>query len=502
MPLAIILDVSLSMSQLVNVESEEEISRKSLAVAGINILLDHLNAHSKLEFVSLVAFSSVYEIVSSFTRDYDSVRTKLNCIEDRDKTCLEAAFHGASILINDEWGQNTPCHILLITDGSTSLNVLSLSQKLLNSDSRGISEDMGLASLPFNFPAKFHVVTIASADEPSLNISLPVYQKLIDLSGAEGSVYVPDGGLSVKSVQNLFTKIAELHYNSFEGTLRSGSMSDTVLLFPSPKDYHHVGDMDVVHCKISKEITICGFVDLIDVASPPAVSRHLVLPINSGKILEPLAELEEDNTCSSDEGKCPSFSVLLHGALKVENMGAICTVGDNWFGLLYSWADSKKKSNLMLSIFEPGSKCIPWLGDLSQLGPLNEVTSGSSLGTFPIKPSEKRSYAQSCVVWVQHGSLQADIQKILRHARKMPEKTLHFYKELNRLRRAALSMGFLDLMDTMAAVLERECTLLPHNSHPDCALQLTHATGILRSAISRDIRHNITALRTKFTNDE
>lgn len=36
-------------------------------------------------------------------------------------------------------------------------------------------------------------------------------------------------------------------------------------------------------------------------------------------------------------------------------MGAICKVGHNWFGLLYSWADSKKKSNLMLSIFEPGS---------------------------------------------------------------------------------------------------------------------------------------------------
>lgn len=36
-------------------------------------------------------------------------------------------------------------------------------------------------------------------------------------------------------------------------------------------------------------------------------------------------------------------------------MGAICKVGENWFGLLYSWADSKKKSNLMLSIFEPGN---------------------------------------------------------------------------------------------------------------------------------------------------
>lgn len=48
------------------------------------------------------------------------------------------------------------------------------------------------------------------------------------------------------------------------------------------------------------------------------------------------------------------MSHCLH--MQVENMGAICKVGDNWFGLLYSWADSKKKSNLMLSIFEPGKQ--------------------------------------------------------------------------------------------------------------------------------------------------
>ena len=54
MPLAIILDVSLSMSRSINGDLEEDISRKSLAIAGINVLLDHLNAHSKLEFVSLV----------------------------------------------------------------------------------------------------------------------------------------------------------------------------------------------------------------------------------------------------------------------------------------------------------------------------------------------------------------------------------------------------------------------------------------------------------------
>lgn len=79
-------------------------------------------------------------------------------------------------------------------------------------------------------------------------------------------------------------------------------------------------------------------------------------------------------------------------------------------------------------VVSAGTKCIPWLGDLSQLGPLNEAPSPSSYGSFPVKPNEKRSYAQSCVVWVQQSGLQTDIQKILRHARKMPEKTQHFYK--------------------------------------------------------------------------
>lgn len=47
---------------------------------------------------------------------------------------------------------------------------------------------------------------------------------------------------------------------------------------------------------------------------------------------------------------------------------------------------------------------------------------------FPVKPLEKRSYAQNTVVWIRQSGLQADIQKILRHARKLPEKTQNFYK--------------------------------------------------------------------------
>jgi len=90
------------------------------------------------------------------------------------------------------------------------------------------------------------------------------------------------------------------------------------------KDHHHIGDMEVIHCKISKDITICGFVDLIDVASPPAVSRHLVLPVHSpnksdASLVELKAEGEGDDDllATPEEGKNPSFCVLLHGALKV-----------------------------------------------------------------------------------------------------------------------------------------------------------------------------------------
>jgi len=45
----------------------------------------------------------------------------------------------------------------------------------------------------------------------------------------------------------------------------------------------------------------------------------------------------------------------------------LCQLSSNWYGLLVSWADNKKKSNLMLIILEPGTNAIPWLGDIRNL---------------------------------------------------------------------------------------------------------------------------------------
>jgi hypothetical protein len=151
----------------------------------------------------------------------------------------------------------------------------------------------------------------------------------------------------------------------------------------------------------------------------------------------------------------------------------------------------------MLSTFICGSDVIPWLGNLKLLGfpTLNIPQTPNEIN----KISLKKSFSQGCVVWLKQSGLQSDIQKILRHARKLPEKTANFYKELNRLRRAALSFGFYALIDGLANILERECRMLPGSAHPEAALQLTHAANCLRQPNDVDsYNHLITPLETKF----
>ena len=97
---------------------------------------------------------------------------------------------------------------------------------------------------------------------------------------------------------------------------------------------------------------------------------------------------------------------------------------------------------------------------------------------------------------------QADLQKVIRHARKLPDKQQQFYKELNRIRKAALSFGFIELLEAIAQMLERECTMLPGTSHPDAALQLTHAASSLCSDMAKDPSQLIMPMRTNFSQED
>ncbi|XP_064474266.1 integrator complex subunit 14-like [Ornithodoros turicata] len=500
MPTVLVLDVSLSMCRPVNTpDSTEPFQVRNLAIHGINTLLDHLNQHCKLEFSSLVIFSSLWELVVPFTRDFELLKSGLLKVECHDRTNLQIGLEGARQVVLDEWGSSMPCQVILITDGSLGVGSASLHKA---HGSLSANEDS--FPLPLPFQSKLHVVCLANPGSPTLKTSLPFYQRLVDLNGGGGQVFSPEGPLTLKNVQQLFLSLAETYYASFHGVLRCGNLSSNVILCPPPEPFHKAGDFEWTTAAMSESIEICGFLDIADVANPPTLSRHLVLPVALHK-----PTVEEDSTSTvkieaeeedgaNDEGKQPSFCVLLHGSLKVEGMVAICQLASNWYGMLYSWADSKKKSNLMLSTFEPGMQTVPWLGKFSQLG----SCSGTEAASLPVKPVYKHSYSQNSVVWIRQSDLQADIQKILRHARKLPEKTANFYKELNRLRRAALSLGFHELLEGMATILERECTLLPGSAHPDAALQLTHASSFLRGPACSDYSVPLVPLRTKFTTNE
>lgn len=505
MPTVILLDASLSMCRrVVMPDASEPYQLRHLAIHGLTYLLDHLNSDCKLEFVALMAYSSLWELIVQFTRDFDSIKGGVMRLECYDKTNVIKALEGAKSVIMEEWGAGVPCQILLVTDGSTGIGSSSLKSTIEKYLSVKDNEDPTFP-LPFPFPCKLHVICISNPSSPSLQVSLPLYQKLIDINAGGGQVFVPEGPLSFKTVMQMFLKISDLYYKPFIGNLRCGNLVSNVSLSPPPEPFSKARDFDWIKAEIATDIVICGFIDIADIASPPSFSRHLVLPVQTHKdgSKSPVVKQEASDSAEEDpaneDGKQPSFCVLLHGSLKVEGMVAICHLGGEWYGMLYSWADSKKKSNLMLSAYEPGVDVIAWLGSFIHMGPVGE-NSGSEIPTFPIKPSEKRSYSQNCVVWIKQTGLQSDIQKILRHARKLPEKTQNFYKELNRLRRASLSLGFYELLDGMATILDRECTLLPGSAHPDAALQLTHAASALRA--SQDYNTPVMPLRTKFSADD
>jgi len=507
MPTVILLDVSLSMACPVPIaDCTEEYTRRNLAVHGISTLLDYAQEHSKLEFIAMLVFSSQYEQLSGFTREYAQIKTALDKVTEYDKTCIEVGLAGVSTTVIGEWGTGVSTQVILITDGNSGVGSTSLQHILAQAAKNPGDEKF---PIPFSFTSKLHVVCIAPSDDPVMQKSLPHYRNLIDMNGGQGDLYTVDGALTLKSVEDMFNLLSEQHLKPLTASLTCGHLKCTVNVQPPPDKYIRKDEGVTVSKSVSSELIIVGFMDIADACSPAALSKHLLLPVqaHTEKPVQPAGSGSGEEEEAEEGGKSAAFTVLLHGSLKVEGMVAITQVADGWYGMIYSWADSKKKSNLMLALFQPGTSGIPWLGDLAQLAPMEDFDDapygieGETKTPFPVRPVERRSYGQNCVVWIKPSGIQADVQKILRHARKLPEKSTHFYKELNRLRRAALSFGFLELLECLGGMLERECTLLPGTAHPDAALQLTHAVNNLRSPRALDIATPILPLRTNFTSD-
>ncbi|XP_028287522.1 integrator complex subunit 14 isoform X2 [Parambassis ranga] len=510
MPTIVLMDVSLSMTRPVSVDGSEEFQRKNLAVHGLNMLFEHMSSNYRLEFTALMAFSSLWELLVPFTRDYNALQEALSTLEDYDKTCVESALNGVNNVVQQEWGSSCPCQVVLVTDGSLGIGKGSLRHSLQTLKQRG---DEKKFPLPFPFPTKLFIMCVANAEELQMTDAMDNLEELLRLSGGDGQIFTVEGPLSMKSVQAMFGRLIDHAYSTFHAVLHCGNLSSDVQVFPRPEPIVVDEEVEPMPRTVSADLEIVGFIEIADISSPPVISRHLVLPTAVNKDVDEVGtgatdELEEEPSASQMAGKSPNFCVLLHGSLKVEGMVALVQLGQEWYGMLYSQADSKKKSNLMMSVFDPGPEPLPWLGKITHLGPIsaaeNPYGEDDSKSPFPVQPQVKRSYAQNVTVWIKASGLQTDVQKILRNAKKLPDKTQTFYKELNRLRKAALAFGFWELLKGVADLLERECTLLPDSAHPDAAFQLSHAAQQLKLASTGDPQyaafdHNIVPMHTDFS---
>ncbi|CAB1446775.1 unnamed protein product [Pleuronectes platessa] len=486
MPTVVLMDVSLSMTRPVSLDGSEEFQRKNLAVHGLNMLFEHMASNYRLEFTALMAFSSLWELLVPFTRDYNALQEALGSLEDYDKTCVESALQGVSNVVVQEWGNACPCQLMLITDGSLGIGKGSLRHALQTLKHRADDKKF---PLPFPFPTKLYIMCVANAEELQMTDAMDNLEELLRLSGGDGQIFTMEGPLCMKSVQAMFGRLIDYAYSPFHAVLHCGNLSSDVQVFPRPEPIVVDDEVEPMPRAVNTDLEIVGFIEIADIASPPVISRHLVLPFAVNKEVDEVGtgatdELEEEPSASQMAGKSPNFCVLLHGSLKVEGMVALVQLGPEWY--------------------EP----LPWLGKISYLGPISEAPENpygeDDKSPFPVQPSAKRSYAQNVTVWIKASGLQTDVQKILRNARKLPDKTQTFYKELNRLRKAALAFGFWELLKGVADLLERECTMLPDSAHPDAAFQLSHAAQQLKLASTGDSQYaafdqNIAPMHTDFS---
>jgi len=518
MPTLILLDVSLSMARQVERGLENTETRIiDLASKFIRNFIDNLASNCSEEYTSIVAFSSLHEVVVKYTKDFDELKAACNEFVIYDKTIYEKMFVGVENMITEEWGKTVAHNIVLITDGTCGFGDGSL--KDLFNDMNNLKAESKFP-FPFSFPFHFTVVSLEYHSDSSTTTTLgskPYFEQLIQMNSGKGEILVPDT-LTEVGIKQCCARLISNHYKRFETTLTCGHFQSPVSLSPSPRfqntyanslnTYKHIDEeVDMVKLKMATEINIIGFLDLNEFRNPPFVSQHIVVPVktsttNSSSNSSKKGGVGKDKELSVNEGQQPSFCVLLHGSLKMEKMGAVVQLSENWFGMLHSWSfDQKKKSNLMLSVFEPGGLPFPWLGDISYLGPSLELPNASNGKTsleldkspFPVQPELKQSYqSQSNAVWIKSSGLQSDVQKLLRYARKLPDKQSAFFKEVNKMRRAGIMYGFHNMLFSLADALEKE----GEQMKPEVVVQLRHVAEGLRNAPARDVDTNILAINT------
>lgn len=279
--------------------------------------------------------------------------------------------------------------------------------------------------------------------------------------------------------------------NSNQTQIQSPEFNSNLLAIDSGKDKSKADDKAIPSIKTNIKTTYTQL-------SKSSKTRHSSSDNNSTPTKNASTNDSPNSKSDNDITKQPSFTVLLLNALKQENMVAICEVGKSassdvtWYGMLHAQTDSKKRTSLMLSLFVPSDRPILWLPNFKTMGSsllnanLPEAIREKMNAAYNARKHPK-SYSTNNVLWLDPESVQADLHKVVRHARRSIDKIPLFYKELNRIRRAAISYGFYDVLFGLSDILEREKIVMlldtSKPTSPEIIAHIDHAVKSLRSTL-------------------
>lgn len=342
MPTVLLLDRSLSMRRSVS-RDHSEMTRHDLACRGLEWFLRYMKDRFPLEYASLLSFSSQCDVVVPFTREYEQLIEALEKITVMDRTELLSGILGLMEVMVFEWGAFAPCQAVLVTDGMPGV--------------RHQDETHKRSRLNMAFPCQLHVVCMATKNELSQPAShnQTRLQNLCETARiSEANVFIPTAPLTVESVLSTFRQLAKTHFQPFYGVLKCGQLRSKISLVPSPSMHKSTFGIQVAPDqqfpkleeslsgqRYPSELSVCGFLDISSVSTPPFYDRHFVLDpedahsrsssnsttpnsIFSPKALSPAVEGSEKKT---DESQKPSFRVLLHGSLKCESKTSLIKLG-------------------------------------------------------------------------------------------------------------------------------------------------------------------------------
>merc|ERR1712013_516063 len=254
MPTLILLDVSLSMARRVERNEDCETRYIDLASKFANNLIDHLATNCPQEYTALVVYSSLYEVLVKYTKDFESLKAACNDIEIYDKTIYERMLLGVESIVMEEWGKTVAQNIILITDGTIGVGEGSLRDLIASSDRK----------FPYLFSFPCHLSVVCLSPEVENGESRAHFEQLIQLNHNKGEFLAPDT-LTELGVTQCCARLTNLHYKRFECMLKCGHMECAVRLSPPPNFhntygsslnvYRHTDDeVDTMQLKLSMEV--------------------------------------------------------------------------------------------------------------------------------------------------------------------------------------------------------------------------------------------------------